>query len=363
MAFRLLTSSVLIAGALSNPASAAETLGFVVTRWFSAFHETKFMDECPEGLNPGNKDIWNARLSPAARRAQTLVPATEMRAANFRGRNGEDVCVVPTSVDDPPLKPAEGKYSFGMNLDGNSDGAATPKSCRHDNFTSPAGETGVDNQMFRLMGCVGAWRSDGHIENNAHSHRMSNGLGMILIEIDGVDDRRNDDDVRIVFYRGTDPFTLDAAGRVLPYSSYGIDAENGVPRYGDTLKGKIVDGVVTSDVGDVHLPFFGNYQYDNQLLREMRLSLELSADGAGAKGLAAGYVNVTQFTNYVSGMLGAFPNTQQFSCPAIYKAAHELADGHPDKDGNCTTLSAAYKVEAVAAFINRPQRQTAEATR
>lgn len=363
MAFRPLMIGALIAAAAAPSVDAAETLGFVVTRWFSAFHETRFMDECPEGLNPGNKDIWLSHLTAAERRTQPLVPATEMRAANFRGRNGEDVCVVPTSVDDPPLKTAEGEFSFGMNLDGNSDGAATPKTCRHENFTSPAGEAGVDNQMFRLMGCVGAWRSDGHIENNAHSHRMSNGLGMILIEVEGVDDRRNDDNVRITFYRGTDPFTLDASGRPLAYASYDIDAENGVPRYGDSVRGRIVDGVASTDAGDVHVPFFGNYQYDRLLLRDMRLNFELAPDGASAKGLAAGYVNVTQFTNYVGGMLGAFPNTQQFSCPAIYKAAHQLADGHPDASGNCTTLSAAYKVEAVAAFINHPQRQTAEATR
>ena len=57
-------------------------------------------------------------------------------------------------------------------------------------------------------------------------------------------------------------------------------------------------------------------------------------------------------------MLTSFPNRHKFSCPAIYVAAHELADGHRDPEtGECTTLSSAFKFEAVRAFINRPDTQ------
>src|SRR6185312_8845022 len=140
-----------------------------------------------------------------------------------------------------------------------------------------------------------------------------------------------------------------------PYSSYRIDMENGKPRYGDTVPGKIVDGVVITETKDVHLPFFGNYQYMNQLIRDLQLKLTIAADGKTATGMVGGYYNVDQIYRYVSGMLGAFPNTTQFSCPGIYVAAHELADGYPDpKTGECTELSSAFKLEAVAAFINHP---------
>lgn len=350
-------ASVILLCLLAAPSNAAEkkTLGFAVTKWNTAIYEGRFMDECPEGLNPGNKDIWWASMPPEVRRKIPVQPATQLRDANFRGRNGEDVCVNPLSVNDPKLKTVQGKVSYGMNLDSNSDGSATPKTCKHENFDSPDGVSGIDNQMYRLMGCVYAWRSNGHIEINANSHRLSNGLGMILIEVTDVDDVRNDEAVQVGFYRGTDPFALDSAGRVLPFSSYGIDSENGEPRYGDIVPGRIVDGVLETNVSDVRLPFFGNYMYMNQLLRDMLLRLELSPDGRGAKGLVGGYYNVEQFYSYVRGMLGAFPNTTQFSCPSIYVAAHQLADGHPDpKTGDCTTLSSAFKFDAVAAFINHP---------
>ena len=91
--------------------------------------------------------------------------------------------------------------------------------------------------MYRLIGCIDDWRSEGHIENNANAHRVSNGLGMILIEITDVDDIRNDDHVRVAFYRSTDPFSLDSNGRPLPYSSYGIDMENGAGHAGKNTTG------------------------------------------------------------------------------------------------------------------------------
>ena len=260
-------------------------------------------------------------------------------------------------MNDPALRIVQGKISYGLNLDGNADGSATPKTCKHENFVSPTGEAEIDNQMYRLMGCVYAWRSGGHIEQNANSHRLNSGLGMILIEITDVDDVRNDDHVQVAFYRGTDPFALDSAGNVLPYSSYRIDTENGKPRYGDVVSGKIVDGVLTTDPADVHLPFFGNYMYMNQLIKDLQLRLELAPDGRSAKGMVAGYYGVDQFYRYVSGMLGAFPNTTQFRLPpGIYVAAHQLADGYPDPaTGECTALSSAFKLEAVAAFINHPE--------
>lgn len=350
----------LVSLTVSASASAAgKTLGFAVTKWNTAMHATEFMDECPEGLNPGNLEVFMSKMPIEERRKLPIKVATELREANFRGKNGEDICVSPTSTVDPPLKVVEGKYSYGLDLDGNADGSPTPKTCKHQNFTGLDGTIGVDNQMYRLFGCVNAWRPKGHIENNANAHRLSSGLGMILMEVTDIDDMKNDDDVKVSFYRGIDPFTLDSTGKALPFSSYDIDTENGRARYGQTVKGKIKDGVLTTETADVDLPFFGNYQFMTQSIREMQLRMEFLPDGSGVKGLVGGYYSVDQIYSYVRGMLGAFPNTHHFTCPSIYVAAHELADGHPDQSGACTTLSSAFHFEAVAAFINHPPQQTA----
>ncbi|MFO1426250.1 MAG: hypothetical protein U1F11_04625 [Steroidobacteraceae bacterium] len=335
------------------------TLGFVITVRNIAMNESRFADECPEGFNPGYDELWWRGLSKQDR-ARLTDNGLKSRLERYfvairRGPHGEDVCMHPDSVKDPPLLLAEGKESYGMNLDGEEHGAATPKSCPHENFTGLDGTRGVDNQLFRLLGCVYGFRSYGQYEANENENRKSNGKGMTLIEVSNVDDPRNDDDVLVTFYRSIDQYTLDAAGRFVPFASYRIDAPDGTPRYRSTLKGRIRDGVLTTEAGDVNLPFYGNYTYMNQLLRDMRLRMEIAPDLASAKGMQAGYYDVEQLMFYIGG-LGPIASSAFSNCPSINVAAHQVADGYPDpKTGRCTAISAAFNFSAVAAFIVHPQ--------
>jgi hypothetical protein len=337
--------------------ASSRTLGFAVTSWNTAIYESRFMDECPEGLNPGNDELWWRTLGKEERGAATdngmITQIERQGTSTMRGRNGENVCQVPTSVNDPKLLTAEGRWSYGVNLDGDTDGAPTPKTCRHENYTGLDGTAGVDNQMYRLLGCTYGWRNYGHIEMNANGMRKMNGLGMILIEITGVDDDRNDNEVEVAFYRSIDQFALDSNANVLPYNTYRIDAVDGAPRYGHVVKGRIADGVVTTDAKDVRLPFYGNYTYIDQRIRDMSLRLEITAGGASAQGTIAGYYDVDQLWDYLAGL--GFSATAQYSCPPLHEAAYRLADGYPDPaTGACTALSSAFHIHTVAAFIDRP---------
>jgi hypothetical protein len=340
--------------------AAPRTLGFVITTWNIAAYETRFADECPLGLNPGYDELWWRGLSKPDR-AKFTDNGLKSRLERYfvairRGPNGEDVCMNPTSVKDPPLMLVEGEKSYGMDLDG-KDGVATGKSCPHQEFTGLDGTPGVDNQLYRLLGCVYGFRSYGQFEANENENRKSNGKGMTLIEVTGVDDVRNDPDVRVTIYRAVDQYTLDGSGRFLPYGSYRIDVADGKPRYSSTLRGKIVDGVLTTEPGDVNLPFYGNYTYMNRFLRDLRFRIKLADDAASAEGMAAGYLGVDQLMFYVGG-LGPIQSSAPANCPSIHVAAYEVADGHPDpKTGRCTTLSSAYNFKAVAAFIVHGESQ------
>jgi hypothetical protein len=183
---------------------------------------------------------------------------------------------------------------------------------------------------------------------------------MTLIEVTGVDDRdpMNSPHVQVSFYRAIDQYTLDGAGHFTPFASYRIDVAGGKPRYGSSVKGRIEKGVLITEPGDVNLPFYGNYTYMNQLIRDMRVRLEIAPDGASASGMAAGYYGVDQLLFYITG-LGPIQSTGISDCPAIYAAAHQLADGYPDpKTGECTALSSAYNFKAVAAFVIHPETET-----
>ena len=106
--------------------------------------------------------------------------------ATLRGPKGEDVCWNPTVVKDPPLRTVESARALGFNLDGTTTGEATPKSCRHREFTGADGTAGVDNQMWRLVGCIHGWRANGYIENTADTERRNSSQGVILVSVSGV---------------------------------------------------------------------------------------------------------------------------------------------------------------------------------
>lgn len=348
-------------GAVAADAPPNRTLGFVVQGWMPAVYESKFIDECPAGLNVSNDEIWWRSLSKEERSEKTqdglITTLDRWFLAKNRGPNNEDVCINPEVIkDDPPLLTVEGVTSFGVNLDGNIDGSATPKTCTHENFTSPTGVQGIDNQLYRLIGCVYGFRDQGVIEINANEMRRTSGLAMILIEVTDVDDARNDDDVTVTFYRSVDQFPLDSSGQVIPHSSYRVDYKDDGPRYGDSIKGSIVDGVLEAGSGDVRLPYYGNYNYLHPVIRDMQIKLEITEDGTNAPGLVAGYYDLEQYL-YHTGGLGPVISTGNFSCPAFFDAARRMADGYPDPEtGECTHISSAFEINAFAAFVVHPDQ-------
>ena len=148
----LVTQTVAVAEVVS-PASAAtevassgvnggKTLGFVVKDWMPAVYETKFMDECPAGLNISNDEIWWRDLTKQQRSELTqdglITTLDRWFTARSRGPNGEDICINPHLItDDPPLLTVEGPTAFGINLDGNVDGNCDTKHLCTRKFCKP----------------------------------------------------------------------------------------------------------------------------------------------------------------------------------------------------------------------------------
>ena len=332
-----------------------QTLSFVVANWDNAIYQTKFMDECPDGPAIGNDENWWRWLSRAEKDKQTerglTQPVDRRFASVLRGPKGEDVCWNPTVIQEAPLRTIKGKTSYGFNLDGAGDDAAMPKSCKHENFTGVDGASGVDNQMYRLLGCHYGWRHNGVLDTFGNEERRNSGRGVVLIEISGIDDPRNSADVSVAFYRALDSFSIDSAGRILPHASYRIDMNNGKPRYGAVAKGKIVDGVLITQPIDLKLPFYGNSAYAEIDLRDMNMKLDLTlGDDGKVRGVVGGYYDFDKWWEYML-KIEFLIATGDWSCPALYEAAKRLADGYPDpKTGECTSISSAFKIDALPAF-------------
>lgn len=355
----LMFSAACLAGACFPLTSAnAKTLGFIVTAWNTAVYETKFWDECPDGPAIGNDEFWWRALSKADRSKLTdngLIETPSRReTAQQRGPNLEDVCWNPEIVKDPPLREVQGKISYGANLDGKVGGEATPNTCAHQEFTSPTGEQGIDNQLYRVLGCQIGWRSNGILDRFGNQERNAANRSLILIEVSGVDDPRNDPDVDLTFYKAMDLFVTDVTGEIMPGGSYRVDMDQGTPRYGSKAKGSIENGVIKARSAEVRLPYYANEGFSEIVLRDMQFTFEMSADGRKAQGQMAGYYDIDKWWQRLTNTQ-YYSAASDFSCPDIYEAIHRLADGYPDpKTGKCTAISSAFKVEAVSAFVIHP---------
>ena len=60
-------AALVLPRALPAAAPAKKSLGFVITDYNLAGYETKYFDECPEGLAIGNDELWWKALSPQDR--------------------------------------------------------------------------------------------------------------------------------------------------------------------------------------------------------------------------------------------------------------------------------------------------------
>ena len=364
----------LVAGLATAPVLGAETpatsRSLVVTYFATPqnwqLYETND-DDCPDGFTQGLNELTLPFLSAAEReRFKSGINGMVDTVANVN-RNSPDMCARPWAFEDPPVETVQGRLARGMNLDG-SDGDA-PNVCRHENFTSPVGETGIDNQFYRVLGCVHGWRPKpsylgGHWET-FHVGARRSGETTTVIEITGVDDERNDASVEVNFYASADATVFDTQNRGLPFVSYTATDD---PKYRARAHGRIKDGVLETDPADVRLAFsYGvtDKEHTGYYLRGARLRLELKPDGT-AKGMIGGYFDVdTAFATYFNSRPGPFmpriSSSFGWSCPAVYQALHDLADGYPDETGKCTAISTAYDIEAVTAFTIQPKAKTAEA--
>ena len=370
------TASLVAVAFLGAPAAAAEaveapahsrddkpSIGLVIGGWRFALHETNnARTECPDGFQYKQAQNYAAQFpTPEARKAH----GERFGYYVNRGPNGENVFYFPTVVTDPlPFRPAQGPTAIGLDLDGEQDGKGTAETLPHENFTSPEGRKGVDNQLYRVIGCTPGWRKGGMIDGIVSSYIRSETQPRLLLEITGVDDERNDPEVTVTTYRGLDPIAADSKGGLIPWLSQRIDYRGGA-RYVQRFRGRIVDGVLVTEPTDVRLPYYEQPDMaGDRIIRRMRLELRLTP--GGAEGLLGGYADLENwYLNYAKTWgAHAIADVEGWSAPATYRALHGFADFRDPETGQVTGISAAYEVAFTRAFIiHSPKGEAAIAAR
>ncbi len=311
------------------------TIAYAMTslRWATYLKPDARVD-CPDGVNDGPREQF-AALFPGDGKPRALADTQLQR---------EIQNWFPTTRPDYfPFREPGGTQALGLDLDGKVD---------PEDFTSLDGKPGIDNQMYRALGCINSHRDAQGINDSLNSGEIvSQEYNRTLVELNGVDDLANDDAVEVMIYRGLDALHTDAGGKdILPGGTQRVDVRWG-KKFIQRLDGKIVDGVLTTEPSDLFLPWAVFNLPADEYLRDARLRLTLSP--TRAEGLIAGFTDVESW--HLQMMKSQSTHCQSYgqqSAMSIYKAMRRLADAYPDpQTGANTAISSALRTTFTQVFI------------
>lgn len=380
------------------PLPANGELGFVVTgiNGVGTGGARRTPDDCPDGFAGNLRSNYLASLSASEReRLNRKENDNELRAktaAYAVGPDNANICSNPELFDRPAQATYKGRFGQGFNLDNDQAGTGSDGyTCAHQNLVTPAGETGIDNQVLRVQGCRGgggggggqaaATANSGAASGAANpasapaparaaqSPTVGTGMAQFLISgewtqlflIRGLDSWVKDDDVEIIYANTEDRALVDSQKNFLLNASYSITAN---PKYRNVLHGRMANGVLTTDPVHIHLrQTWGQGQSRGDIrgtrteydLDRARLRMTFQADGS-LRVMMGGYQPLWDIIQVFSlGGVGS-ATAQGMDCAAEYWALVKLADGGRDpKTGKCTTISNAYTTIAIPAYVfDRP---------
>jgi len=338
---------------LSSHAEANETRSYVVSWFYAAMYQTP--DDCPQGLNPKVEGLYLRILRESGKSPSEIEKLADEPTRHYdeiatnRGRiDGKpaNVYLSPTSAPDPHIKTGQGKLGFGFNLDG-ADGPS--------NFTDPeTQEKGVDNQLSRAFACFESTRGSPEVRGIWPVMQWDSprdAMQAWLVQISGIDNAENDDEIEVGFYRATRPVMRNAIGEPQRGMTFHVEAS---PRLlQNRVRGRIKDGLITTDTFDFFLtanPYIQpEFSFD-----KARVRFRINANGT-LTGYIGGYASIDQAYMGIAAGEGGAEGFSALDVPGIYYAMQRLGDGATDPEtGRRTTISATYRIDAVPAFFTVP---------
>lgn len=301
------------------------------------------------GFKRGPADPTLSQANIAEKRAQAGFPAGKGAISSYPQKHlAYDLCTNPD--DFPQLAGGHqdylGKVGYGINLDGKVD---------KNDLTGVDGEPGVDNAWYQAVGCANIARSlgDPKVGDNVIVSRQV----PTLIEVTGIDDEQNDDDVTVNVYASARALDLDAVGKALAWASFTPIPD---PHYTATAKGRIVKGVLLTDSFDVNLRMHESIIDSSRDLRGARIQATLKPDGS-IEGGFYGYHTLASLEDAYA--QASTIGSDMISCPAEIKSLRAHADGYRDpRTRRNTAISVALRFKAAPAFVVHGQAASTRVT-
>jgi hypothetical protein len=333
-----------------DPSPGAKTKAFVIT-WIAPATDST-AEQCPV-MNSKPTDADFFRYTSKEEEAEIRAKNGEKGVSygiqsEMRGPRRLNAVLLPGIVPDPGFHEAVSTVADGIDLDGD-DGKGPPPAgiCKHKNYVSSDGRTGIDNQYFTVAACIPGFRGKQGYRNQTSNARRADGNTTTLIEISGIHDEKNDRHVSLAIIYSRDKPIRDTAGKYVPNYTYRTTDNPNFSLYNVRLPGHIVNGVITTEpVRKLQL----NLGQDPLLvLFNARMRFEILPDGS-LKGFLAGYrewreIATTSASGYSEGLFG-YQNT------GLYYALKRNADGLKNPiTGECDGISMPYEIDAVPAFI------------
>jgi hypothetical protein len=256
-----------------------------------------------------------------------------------------------------PEDPETGLDGFDLDDRVSSGDSPATGECAHDDFTGPGGEPGIDygfldiirNDEVREDGkyVFGGFR-EGQLVDGVIRGAVKNGSMTILLQVQGLDDPQNDDEVLVQIYGSEDSPALGTDNSVLPGATLSIHPDTRF--HSGEVPGAIVDGVLIAGPIDLLFPVDIMIVRDEMLIHDSWLQIELG-DGT-FEGTVSGYWDVANIRDIIGTPTTQNGNAANFTIEQFEAGMADFADGDYDADsGLCKSFSIMFRFQGLQAFI------------
>ena len=232
----------------------------------------------------------------------------------------------------------------GFDLDERVSEADDADTCRHGDLVDPEGRAGIDNQLAIIWPLI-----EPVIGEAVHAllqGAINEGRVLIIMELVGVDDLLNDDDVTLNVYRVTAVPEVGTFGLISPDQTFYYDYDGPLSTVEHAA---IVDGEVVAGPVEIQIPLqILDLNYVATVYRG-QVRLQIREDGS-FEGVIGGGFDVAVWLETL------FDTNAEAEARLVAPVFEANADMEK-VDGVCTKISVAFKFEGATAFVVRDAEQ------